>query len=65
MIFIQKIGILWPYSRDEPVLNNNGNIIDFHNDDNNSIKMSTANNRTNGKQFHKRCWNNDSIKTSK
>ena len=36
-IFSTTSGNLWRYYRNEPVLNNNGNMIDFSNDDNNSI----------------------------
>ena len=32
-------GILWQYYRDEPALDNNGNIIDSPNDNNNSISF--------------------------
>ena len=35
------------YSRDEPALNNNSNIIDFPDE--------TKSNRTNRKRWHKRC----------
>ena len=30
----------WQYYRDEPALNNNGNIFDFTNDNNNSISFN-------------------------
>ena len=53
--FLKTSGILYKYYRDEPALNNNGNIIDFPNDNNNSISFrfkqqitgQTKNNGTN------------------
>ena len=36
-VYSKTLGILWQYCRDEPVLDNNGNIIDFLLNNNNSI----------------------------
>ena len=44
-------GSIWKYYRNEPALNNNVNIIDFPNGNN----ISTAENRTNRRQWNKRC----------
>ena len=65
--YSKKSGSLWQYYRDEPALDNNGNITDFPHDSNNSasFKFKQKNNRTNRKQWSKRCWNNGSIKISK
>ena len=60
--YLKTWGSLRQYYRDEPALDNNGNIIDFPNDNNNStlfkfkrqITGKTGNNGT-------RCWNNGSI----
>ena len=45
-------GSFWHYYRDEPALDNNGNIIDFPNA---LFKFKQKNNRTNKKWRHKRC----------
>ena len=37
--FSKILGSSWKQYRDEPALNDNGNIIDFHNDNNNSISL--------------------------
>ena len=38
-VYSKTLGILWQYCRDEPVLDNNGNIIDFLLNNNNSISF--------------------------
>ena len=62
-------GNLSQYYRDEAALGNNYKIIDFPNDNNNSIlfkqQIQTANKKTSNGQWHKRCLNNGSIKISK
>ena len=47
-------GSLWQYYRDEPALDNNNNIIDFHSDDNNSISFKLKQ-QVNSKRWHKKC----------
>ena len=49
-------GSLWQYYRDEPTLDNNGNIIDVLDDNNNSALFNffKKNNATNRKLWHKR-----------
>ena len=37
--FLKNSGNSWQYYRDEPALNDNGNIINFPNDNNNSISF--------------------------
>ena len=37
--YLKTSGSLWQYQRDEPALGNNGNIIDFPDDDNNSASF--------------------------
>ena len=37
--YSETSGSYWKYYRDEPALSNNGNIIDFTNDNNNSISF--------------------------
>ena len=60
-------GSLWQYYRDEPTLDNNGNIIDVPDDNNNSALFNflKKNNATNRKLWHKRSWKSGSIKISK
>ena len=59
---------LWQYYRYEPALDNNGNIIDFNDDNNNSasfkFKQKTTG-ETGTEKGSKRCWNNAFIKISK
>ena len=47
-------GSLWQYYRDEPALDNNNNIIDFHSDDDNSISFKLKQ-QVNSKWWHKKC----------
>ena len=49
-------GSLWQYYRDEPTLDNNGNIIDVPDDNNNSALFNflKKNDATNRKLWHKR-----------
>ena len=54
--------ILWQYSKDEPiVVDANGYILDFAV----ANAITDSFNRQNKQQGHKRCLNNDTIKTSK
>ena len=53
---------LWKYYRHEPALDNDNDIIGFPADGNSSIFFKTANSKANKKQWHKRCWNNGSLK---
>ena len=38
-IYLKTLGSLWQYYRDKPTLDNNNNIIDFPNDNNNSVSF--------------------------
>ena len=57
-------GSLYQYYRDEPATNNNGDIIDFpeNNNKRNSLKFKR---QKQGKQETMRCLNNGSIKISR
>ena len=50
MLIVMDIRSLWQYYRDEPASVNDGNIIDFVDDN---------------KRLHKKCWDNGSVKISK
>ena len=65
-------GSLWQYNRDEPALDNNGNIADYNNNNFLIITiivlhsiLNKKKNRTNRKRRHKRSRNSGSIKISK
>ena len=56
------------YYKDEPTIPNNGDIIDFSANNNDSALLKLKQQITekkNRKQWHKKCWNNSSIKVSK
>ena len=65
-------GSLWQYNRDEPALDNNGNIADYNNNKFLIITiivlhsiLNKKKNRTNRKRRHKRSRYSGSIKISK
>ena len=60
-------GCLWQYHRDKAALDDNGNIIDFSNDnDSASFKFKQQKTgQTGNNGWYKRCWNNGCIKISK
>ena len=65
-------GSLWQYNRDEPALDNNGNIADYNNNNFLIITiivlhsiLNKKKTRTNRKRRHKRSRNSGSIKISK
>ena len=39
--YLKTSGSLWQYYRDEPALDNNGNVIDFLEDNNNSASLKS------------------------
>ena len=59
-------GSLWQYYRYETALDANNNIIDFlTNNNSNSLQFKQQITKKNRKHWHKRYWNNDTIKISK
>ena len=59
-------GSLWQYYRYETALDANNNIIDFlANNNSNSLQFKQQITKKNRKHWHKRYWNNDTIKISK
>ena len=63
-IYLKITGSLWQYYKDELSLDVTRRYIDFLADNDNSIsfKFKEKNNSGNRKQWHKRCWNNGTIK---
>ena len=60
-------GSLRQYYKDEQTIPNNGDIIDFSANNNNSalLKLKQQITEKNRKQWNKKCWNNSSLKVSK
>ena len=61
--YLKTFGILWQYYRDEPAINDgNGIFADFTPAAIDSFKIKEKITGQNKQKWHKKCWNNGTIK---